>query len=216
MSGLVLKLVAIVTMTIDHVGFVFFPNQMLWRLVGRIAFPIFALSAAEGARYTHDRKRYIIRLLIWAVASEIPFDLMGSGALWSLESQNVCWTLAAGVGCCWLAERKSTLNYALCAGLMIITTVLMTDYMFAGVIAVMIIYHYTGKGQRFRGCLLACVALSIALGPLQLFCLLALVPIHLYNGKPGKVRLKYLFYAYYPVHMLILWAVYTYTLGVLV
>lgn len=210
MSGAALKLLALLTMTIDHVGYLFFPDQLWLRLVGRLAFPIFAFSAAQGARYTHNRRRYLLRLLAWALVAEIPFDLFGAGVLFSLHTANVLWTLAAGVACCWLLETRQLPAYArylVVLLLMVVSTVFMTDYMFPGVLAVIFFYHYIGKGKLVQGGAIACTVLSFCFGLVQLPCLLSLIPLHYYNGKPGP-RLKYLFYLYYPAHMLLLWGVY--------
>lgn len=200
-------------MTIDHIGYLFFPDQLVWRLVGRIAFPLFAFGAAEGACHTRNRKRYLLRLLLWAALSEIPFDLMGAGSVWSLDNQNVLWTLAAGVACCWLWERHRTGDVALVVGLMVASTLLMTDYMFPGVLAVMLIYFYTGKGQRVRGVAWACAVLTLFIGgPVQLPCMLAVALLYFYNGKPGR-RTGQLFHAYYPIHQLVLWAIFSFVAG---
>lgn len=206
MTGFALKLMAIVAMTIDHIGYVFFPEQMIWRLVGRLAFPIFAYMAAEGAFYTRDRKRYLLRLLLWAVVSEIPFDLMGNGAAFSPEAQNVCWTLAAGVACVFVLENKGRWRYTAVAFILLLTLVFMTDYPLLGAAAVMIIYHYNRKGQKVRGTVIAGAVLSTLFGPLQLAGILAALPIYFYNGKQGP-RIKYLFYTFYPAHMLVIWGV---------
>ncbi|MEG1942513.1 MAG: TraX family protein, partial [Angelakisella sp.] len=110
MTSFTLKIIAIAAMLIDHIGYMFFPDMIIFRLIGRIAFPIFAFFVAEGIRFTHDRKKYLTRLLLLAVISEIPFDLMRNGSAFSPSSQNVCFTLAVGVVCVWLLEKKSLTN----------------------------------------------------------------------------------------------------------
>lgn len=207
MTGSTLKLIAIVTMFIDHLGVVFFPDLFILRIIGRVAFPIFALAAAEGARYTHDRRGYIARLLLWGLLSEIPFDLMGSNALFSMDGQNVCFTLAAGVACIYLLERHTLWDLAGVAGLLLLTFALSTDYSFVGVLAVVIIHRYAVQGKTVKGVALACIFMAFFFES-QIFALLALVPVALYNGKRG-VGLKYLFYLFYPLHMLVLWGVWT-------
>lgn len=209
MTGSALKIIAMVTMVIDHVGFVFFPEFLLLRIIGRVAFPIFAFSAAEGARFTRDRKKYLSRLLLWGLIAEVPFDLMGQGTVFSLESQNVCFTLAAGVACIYLLEQRSAKNLAAVFVILLTCTLLSTDYSFVGVLSVVIIHHYASRGKTVKGVFFACLLLTLSFS-MQIFALLALIPIALYNGKRG-VNLKYLFYAFYPMHMLVLWAVWAFT-----
>lgn len=209
MTGSSLKIIAMVTMVIDHVGFLFFPGVPLLRIIGRVSFPIFAFAAAEGARFTHDRKKYLSRLLLWGFISEVPFDLMGSNTMFSLSSQNVCFTLAAGVACIYLLEQRSPRNMAAICAILAACTLLVTDYSFVGVLSVVIIHHYIARGSGVKGVFFACLLLTLSFS-MQIFALLALIPIALYNGKRG-VNLKYLFYAFYPLHMLILWAVWVFT-----
>lgn len=70
-----LKLIALITMLIDHVGFIFFPYDLTWRLIGQLAFPIFAFGIAEGYTYTRDWRKYLLRLLILAIISQPIFLL---------------------------------------------------------------------------------------------------------------------------------------------
>lgn len=204
-----LRIIAMVTMTFDHVGYLLFPGEIWLRLVGRIAFPLFAFMTAEGFRHTHDRRKYLIRLLALALVSEVPFDLFSTGQPFSLMGQNVCFTLAAGVACCWLMEtpgsdRMFLPSRILIAALLIGCTLLTTDYLCFGVLAVMIMHHFLCNEQAVRGAALACLALTAGYGMIEATCFAALLPIFFYNKNLGP-RFKYLFYAYYPVHMLAIW-----------
>ena len=104
LNGFHLKLIAICTMFIDHLGYTLFPGDLWLRCVGRVAFPIFCFLIAEGCVYTHDRRKYALRLLAFALLSEIPFNLMNSGAVWDRYHQNVLWTLLTGALVCWLID----------------------------------------------------------------------------------------------------------------
>ena len=104
LNSLHLKLLAVVTMLIDHMGFTLFPHAVWMRAVGRLAFPIFCFLIAEGCAHTHDKKRYAGRLLLFAVLSELPFNLMCSGQWLSWNHQNVLWTLLIGALVCWAMD----------------------------------------------------------------------------------------------------------------
>ncbi len=92
-----LRCVAAGTMFIDHIGVALFPGVLWLRCVGRLAFPIFAFFLAEGFRLTHSRKRYLQRLVLFALLAELPFDRM-TGKQWvDWSGQNVLWTLALGL-----------------------------------------------------------------------------------------------------------------------
>ena len=88
-----LKMIAIISMLVDHIGHIFFPEVMIFRIVGRIAFPIFAYVLAEGIYYTKDITKYMMRLGIFALLSEIPYDLAIMGSMLEFSHQNVFFTL---------------------------------------------------------------------------------------------------------------------------
>ena len=93
----VLKLIAVVTMFIDHIGSIIFPHIMFLRIIGRISFPIFAFLIVNGYRHTHNLKKYLLRLAAFAIISEIPYNLIWSGDIAYPNSQNVFVTLFLGV-----------------------------------------------------------------------------------------------------------------------
>ena len=90
-----LKLLACIFMLCDHVGFVLMNNNWIMRAVGRLAFPIFAFLLVEGYRHTSDIRKYFIRLFLFALISEVPFDLVTTGRLFDMQKQNIFFTLAA-------------------------------------------------------------------------------------------------------------------------
>ena len=94
MSGQSLKFIAIATMVIDHIGLALFPDELIWRYIGRISFPIFAFLIVEGFVHTSDFKKYIGRILLFAIISEIPFNLLVSGKVLDFTHQNVFFTFA--------------------------------------------------------------------------------------------------------------------------
>lgn len=222
LNGFHLKLIAICTMLIDHMGYTLFPGVMWLRCVGRVAFPIFCFLIAEGCVYTHDRKKYALRLLVFALLSEIPFNLMNSGMIWDPYDQNVLWTLLLGALVCWLMDwalKKCTpLSFVLTGAAMVAAYWLLeafrTDYGGWGMLLVAAFYgvHRAPSGavvkmiaQAFG---LAFFSLGVMGGYLsiELWSLVSLAPIWLYNGQRGfsHKAVQYGFYAFYPVHILIL------------
>ena len=221
LNGFHLKLIAICTMLIDHMGYTLFPGVMWLRCIGRIAFPIFCFLVAEGCIYTHDRKKYALRLLVFALLSEIPFNLMTGGWVWNPYDQNVLWTLLAGALVCWLMDwtlKKRTaaaflLTGTVMAAVFYLLELVNTDYGGWGMLLVAMFYGVRrapyGLTVKMPVQAVGLVFFSIALMggvSIELWSLLSLVPIWLYNGRRGfsNKAVQYGFYAFYPVHILIL------------
>lgn len=222
LNGFHLKLIAICTMLIDHMGYTLFPGVMWLRCVGRVAFPIFCFLIAEGCVYTHDRKKYALRLLVFALLSEIPYNLMNSGMIWDPYDQNVLWTLLLGALVCWLMDwalKKCTpLSFMLAGAVMLAAYWLLeignTDYGGWGMLLVAAFY---GVHRAPSGAVVKMIAQAFGLAffsigvmggylSIELWSLAALVPIWLYNGQRGfsNKAVQYGFYAFYPVHILAL------------
>ncbi len=207
LSGFWIKCIALLTMTIDHVGMVLFPGQMLFRMIGRIAFPLFCFLLAEGARHSSRKGRYLLRLALFAVLSEIPFDLAVSGRVFYWSSQNVFFTLLLGLVLLFLLERESSalLKVMEIAAIAALAECLGTDYGAFGILLILIFYLVPKKGWA---CILfAATTLFAAFfmdsQPIQAYSLLAVPILLCYNGQRG-FKVKYAFYAYYPLHLLIL------------
>ena len=188
LNGFHLKLIAACTMFIDHMGHTLFPTVLWLRCIGRLAFPIFCFLIAEGCVYTRDRRKYALRLLAFALLSEVPFDLMVGGTVWYPYSQNVLWTLLAGALICWCVDwalRKKTPAAFLLTG--------------AAEAAAFCLLELAGTDYRGWGMLLVVLFYGVR-------SLAALLPLWLYNGRRGYSNLvvQYGFYAFYPVHILIL------------
>ena len=97
LNGFTLKWIAMLTMLIDHTGMVLFPQYRIFRIVGRLAFPIYCFLLVEGAVHTSNWKKYVSRLILFALISEIPFDLARSGQIVAADAQNVFFTLSFGL-----------------------------------------------------------------------------------------------------------------------
>ncbi len=206
LSGFQLKILAIVLMTIDHIGIVLFPEIVIFRMIGRIAFPIFAFLLVEGALHTKDIKKYLKRLLLLAFISEIPFDLLVYGSVWEWKLQNVFFTLFIGVLCihCLETMLDGVLKLACIMVLVFISEWLNLDYGAFGVLLILAIYFLRGNIMKQSVAIILLAA--FAGGNLEGYAGLSVIPIALYNGERGY-PMKYFFYAYYPIHLLVLWGI---------
>lgn len=239
LSGSTLKMIAIVTMLIDHIGAAIlgrmlmangmgsldgtdlaattqwltengtlYYTYMIFRMIGRVAFPIFCFLLVQGFLHTSNKKKYALRLGLFALISEIPFDLAVTSKVLEFDYQNVFFTLFIGLLTMMAyeaVEKKEEWNNALrviCYILVVlvgmgIANFLKTDYDAIGVFCIMMLYMFRKNkvSQIVVGC---CSFLWEITAPL------AFVPIGFYNGKRGW-KMKYFFYAFYPVHLLILY-----------
>lgn len=213
MTGLALKLIAVISMLIDHTGDVLYPGQLWLRCIGRLAFPLYCFLLVEGFLHTRDLKRYIFRLFIFGIISEIPFDLAFYGRIVDTSHQNVFWTLLLGILAISLMSMIECDNVYLKYLLQAISAVpfgiaaqlLHTDYRWIGVglISSMYIFHDIETLKVLCGTVLL---LPVFTNEIEYFGLLSYVPMHFYNGKRGSMSpvLKWAFYLFYPAHLLIL------------
>lgn len=212
MSRVQLKILAVVTMLIDHIGAIFFPHIVLFRIIGRIAFPLFCFFIVQGLIYTSNVKAYLERLLLFALISEVPYDLAFYGSIYHPEKQNVFFTLFFGlIAISFLQTYLETKPVAACVLASIpvlVAEALHTDYGWFGV--TLIIAFYCLRNTKTKGVVLFALfntGYSLLTGTIKIFAAVAGVPILLYNGKKGKPDWKYFFYAFYPVHLLLLYFV---------
>ena len=223
LSGSGLKLIAVITMLIDHVAafiliynpvplFTLFGTEItlywLMRRVGRLAFPIYCFLLVEGFRHTRDRRAYALNLCVFALLSEIPWNLLlGNGLFY--RTQNVFFTLLLGLMGMWTVEqfqRDLKRETPLLLLLLAAAFFLRADYGIQGFGLILILYLL--RERRDWQSLAGCAMLSSSPA-----AMLAFIPINLYNGKRGFVRgpvWKYAFYAFYPLHMLALYLIRTF------
>lgn len=234
-SSFSLHVLAMILMLCDHLWATLFPAQEWLTCIGRIAFPIFAFMIVEGYFHTSNIRKYLRRLFMFAVISEIPFNLIyGSSIIYPFH-QNVLWTfLIALLSIVVIEKARATKKWWIFAPAAIVTvgfdfllgTFAMVDYFGAGILTVLVFYFFHGrKWWCFLG-QFVCLAYinlemlggyyySVNIGEYELqivqqgFALLALIPIWLYRGRQGhhsKV-FRYICYAFYPVHLLLLYFV---------
>ncbi len=209
LTGSDLKWIALVTMILDHIGVAFLDpaSAMYWgvRLIGRLAFPLYCFLLVEGFCHTRNVGNYLRRLLIFAVISEIPFDMI-HGVI-SMERQNVYFTLAIGLvalmGYVRLNNQNQTMYAILwCAVMSGLAWLLRVDYDFAGVLLICILYRFRQEPQMRA--VWGGGTLLLAMSPMEFPALLDFGLMSLYGGKRGDDRWRWLFYAAYPVHLLLL------------
>ena len=210
-----LKIIACVTMLIDHIGAVFVPGYAL-RIIGRLAFPIYCFLMAEGLAHTRDLKKYGVRLAIGAALSEIPFDLLFFGRV-TIFHQSVMVTLLLGYFMyLWMGKmRKNPLIPAVFC--VLAAEFLNTDYGAMGVamIALFILTRNLRDGWPLR--ILGVAVLCWMIGgagwqvgpvyvPVQIFGVTAMIPISLYNGQKSTASraAQWGFYLFYPAHLTVL------------
>lgn len=219
-SGSVLKIIAIVSMVIDHCAYFLMDNNSTlyeaMRCVGRIAFPVFAFLIAEGFAYTHNRKRYFTRLLVFAVISEVSWYLLNGAD----GTHNVMFTLALGVVALAVLEKLKE-NSVLCGIAILSIAYLATwsgvDYEWRGILMILVFNLLRNQNDNLpipygRMMQLLC-AFPLMMHYGSIGALLACMTIFLYDGARGFIKgnvAKYGFYAFYPVHLLLIWCVITF------
>ena len=213
LSSNALKLIAIVIMTIDHVGMMLFPHVQLLRIIGRLAFPIFAFMIAEGCVYTRNRKKYLLTVAVFAAVCQVVY-------LVAMQSLYMCILVTFSLSIVLIyaldnaIKRKTISAWILFACIFIAIFFIayivprefnLRDFGFDGdFIGILVpVFIYLGK-NKWQKLALDAVSLSImsySYGWIQWYCLLSLPLLALYNGKRGKANMKYLFYFYYPLHL---------------
>lgn len=213
-----LKITAMLSMLCDHIAFVFIPAAgcpslyYIMRAVGRIAFPLFCFMLVEGFIYTHNREKYIVRLAVFAVISEIPFDLSAGGDVLCWDSQNVMWTLLIGFIVMYVIDKAGDTYiakiFAILAGCMA-AYFMRTDYSVFGILIITVLYIY--RYNRKTGMVITGI-LILSQNSIEMYAVLSIPIILNYRPDKNNVHLpKYFFYAFYPVHLFILYIIRCFT-----
>lgn len=214
LTGNQLKLIAMITMTCDHVGMQIFP-QFLWlRIIGRLAMPIYAYMIAEGCRHTRDRKKYLLRLLGMGVLCQVVY-LVAMGSLY----QCILITFSLSVILICLLDAVEKEKNALVWGKLFAGTALVfflcvvlpdllprtdydVDYGLPGVLLPLLVY-----GAGTRGLLVGIALVALKYGGVQWYAFLSVPLLLAYNGQRGKAKIGKLFYWYYPLHLVAIYGI---------
>ena len=240
-SGSTLKLIALFTMLIDHSAATILETYLIrnnlfinlanfingseepsfyyilyitMRLIGRIAFPIYCFLLVQGFMHTKNSKKYILRIFLFALISEVPFDMAFRHKIFDFTYQNVFFTLLLGLVTIsildWLSKKNlNTKTNKYLMGLLYIiisfggilaADLLKTDYSGLGVATILLIYFYRNK--RVLSITLGLIPLIIN-SIFEITAILDILLVKFYNGKKG-LKLKYIFYFFYPVHLVVL------------
>lgn len=231
-TSYMLHLIAMALMLCDHLWGTIVPGNEWLTCIGRLSMPIFAFLIVEGYFHTSNLRRYVQRLLVFALISEIPFNLMTGSRLFYPIHQNILWSFLISLGLIHLNEKAKATHQRFRILVVAVLSILfgsliglvtMVDYYHAGVLTVLIFYFFRGKSLWHRlgqliGIWYVHAELLGGLGyELMLFghlfflkqqslAVLALIPIWFYRGKQGTYNkvLKAVYYWFYPVHLLIL------------
>ena len=204
-------------MVVDHVGDFLLHGNIVCKILGRIAFPIFAFFIAEGMKHTKSRKRYFLKMFIFACVSQIPYML-----LVQTFKLNILFTFLIAMTFIVLIEKFISQNirkfflilFGLC--LVLCDVILFVDYGLTGVLITVLFYFVKVPASIIINALLmvfiavkysfwgANIVFSILI---TITSILPIIIILLYNNNIGKYKLKYLFYIGYPAHLLVIWLV---------
>lgn len=218
MTSFMLKIIALISMTFDHFGDAIIGKFTFFNLLGRISFPIFAFQISEGYIHTKNLKKYFIKLVIFAVLSQIPFILFFKTFSTNF-SLDIFFTLLIGLLCIYIYDKLSNkiIGIIICIALIIISLLIHVDYGAFGVSIILIFYIFKKSKLLMSifyifACILKYLPNLIIYNFHYLYCLsliftcIPIIFILLYNGKQGK-KVKYLLYFYYPIHLFVLYLI---------
>ena len=204
-----IKLIAISIMLFNHIGRVFFPGAEIFVKIGEIGFPLFAFCVSEGFYYTRNKQKYLRNLLIFALISEIFFDYAFTNEIIYWFHQNVLFTISSAVLFLIIYEKINNSKQSLISKTILISLILLlflmvstlsfTDHDTYGILLIFIFYVFRDKPILKYSISAIILYTAYAYG----YSVLSIPIIMLYNGKRG-FNLKYFFYLFYPLHLLIL------------
>ena len=242
MSSFIIKIIAIISMLFDHTNDVFIGHLSVFNLIGRIAFPLYSFQLVVGYTYTHNIKKYISRMFIFALISQIPYSIFIHIYTGTYFELNIFFTLATSLICMYILSSKNINIYlkllyiSIC---LIIAYYLKFDYSIFGILYPLFVFVFYPFQEKFgknrfllsentnknsiikllffiAGTLTLSIVKYVKLIPListswfiglVLFTFIPAIIMIFFNGKKGP-SLKYIFYIFYPAHLLLLELIY--------
>ena len=206
-----LKIIAMISMFIDHFGYLCFPEVSIFRIIGRLAFPLYAYFISEGYRYTRNKDKYLLKMFLMGLLFSTIFLVLTKQVYVSVLL-TFCGSIIAMKAYDKLREKPHFLKDVAIALIVlvicILSYVLQMDYSMAGILIPFLVYIANNNTQKIvfftLGNLFAAIVL---MSPLQLFGLLAVAVVVFYNGEKGKLNLKHFFWWYYPAHFILIWII---------
>ena len=214
-----IKILALLFMTIDHVGVVIFPHLEILRIIGRLSFPLFAFTVAEGCYYTRNKLLRFLMIFLIGASCQLVFYLYSGELL-----QNILLTFSLSMAMIYAYQyflnKKNVFSILLFLASIVfvyfMTNILPNiipkrgfrfDYGFSGAVLPLLIYLFRDARLKFVATAVGVLLLALSLGDTQWYGLLALIILAFYDGTKGKLKIKYLFYVYYPLHLLVIYGI---------
>ena len=230
LSGNSLKIIAAISMALDHIGIIFFPSMIIFRIIGRLAFPIFAFMIAEGCRYTRHKARYLLTLAGLGAVFQIVYFI-------AFRSLYLCIFITFSLSIIIIyalqhfkrtvlspASSRAARMGSFALLLVVITAAFAMDmkfemdYDFAGCMVPVLVSlpqsedSFPEPVRKLDNQYSALLMLTIGLlwlalvnKPIQFYSLLTVPLLFLYSGKRGRLKMKYFFYIFYPAHLVLLY-----------
>ncbi len=215
MTSFGLKIIALITMLCDHLGYILFHKISFMNVIGKVAFPIFAFQISEGYKYTKNLKLYFFRLFLFAIVSQVPFMLFLNSIGAVTFTLNIFFTLLLGLAAITIFDKSKNklLAFLVVISIMLIAQLTHCDYGWFGVVIIFLFYYFKENKIYMNISFILAVLIKYMIAYLnypatiQIYLAIAtclsLLFINLYNHKKGK-NIKYFLYIFYPLHLMLL------------
>ena len=217
MTSAALRILAIITMLVDHIGAFFFPEALWLRAIGRLSMPLFVFGIAEGFVHTSSVRKYFWRLLTFAIIAQVPFALLDTELGRTEMSLNIMFSLALSI-LALACVKKGVWMWLMVPIIMLAVELLRVEYGWV-VVALALLFYLARKYLYRKFKILYGIAIYLSLFAaqiclvwrglfvIQFFAILAVIPILFYNGKKGRRLPRHAEYIFYPAHLFIIWII---------
>ena len=212
-----LKIIAMISMFVDHLGVQCFPNIDIFRIIGRLALPLFAYMIAEGCFYTHSKAKYLLLISALGIACGVVFYIVEQSLY-----QGILITFSLSILCIFSIDKilktKKVKDILLgVLGLIVVVVIAVVlpivlkdegfriDYGIVGILMPVVVYFMPNKTLKIIALSVMLALLIFTIGSIQHYAFIALPLLAFYNGKRGSKKLKYMFYAFYPLHLIFIY-----------